>query len=72
MEGKSNAMARIGFGVDFIFNKLLPKKFIVFIVSTVLVATKTEVPQEYWYILMVYIGGNVIKGFATAINNKEK
>ena len=63
-----NFLKRIGEGVDFIFNKLLPKKFIVFIVSTVIVMKQIEAPKEYWYILMVYIGGNVIKGFAEAIN----
>lgn len=46
---------------DFIFNKLLPKKFIVFIVATIIVMNKYIVPTEYWEILKYYmIGGAVV------------
>ena len=58
--------------VDWFFNKLLPKKFLVVVVSTWLIVSGVQVPKEYWYILMVYIGGNVIKSFANVLNKEEK
>lgn len=46
---------------DFFFNKLLPKKFIVFWVCTVMVLKGLEIPEEYWEIVKYYmIGGGVI------------
>ena len=52
-----------GENVDWFFNKLLPKKLIVVIISTIIVAKQLVVPVEYWYILMVYVGGNVVAKF---------
>ena len=52
-----------GENVDWFFNKLLPKKLIVVIISTIIVANQLVVPVEYWYILMVYVGGNVVAKF---------
>lgn len=47
--------------VDFFFNKLLPKKFIVVTIATILVMKKFEVPAQYWELLKYYmIGGAVI------------
>lgn len=47
--------------IDFIFNKMLPKKFIVFTVATIIVLNKMDVPSEYWEILKYYlIGGSLI------------
>ena len=49
--------------IDFFFNKLLPKKFLAWGVATVLIFLKV-LPAEYWfYITLVYIGGNVITKF---------
>lgn len=60
-------MKNIAESVDWFFNKLLPKKFIVFIVSTIIILKGATPPVEYWYILMIYIGGNVIAKFANAL-----
>ena len=51
--------------IDFFFNKMLPKKFIAITIATILVFKQLEVPSEYWYLLMVYFGGNVVKGIFT-------
>lgn len=50
--------------LDYIFNKLLPKKFIVVTVATVIVFMKLNPPTEYWYILMAYFGVNAVQKFS--------
>ena len=60
-------MKRIAEAFDWFFNKLLPKKFIVFITSTFIVVKGVEVPDAYWYILMIYIGGNVLSKLSAAL-----
>jgi hypothetical protein len=54
--------------LDFIFNKVLPKKFIVITVATVVVFMGIEAPQEYWWLLIAYFTGNA----ATKFVKKEK
>ena len=49
---------------DWFFNKLLPKKFIVFVVSTVIIFAGLNPPTEYWYIVMAYYGANLVGKFA--------
>jgi hypothetical protein len=49
--------------IDFIFNKVLPKKFIVITVATVIVFKGIEAPQEYWYLLIAYFTGNAAAKF---------
>ena len=49
--------------LDYIFNKMLPKKFIVITVATVIVFMKLQPPSEYWYLLIAYFGGNVAMKF---------
>lgn len=50
--------------LDYLFNKMLPKKFIVWVVATVLIFMAV-LPAEYWfYITLIYIGGNVAQKFA--------
>ena len=49
--------------LDFFFNKMLPKKFIVITVATVIVFMGLEAPSEYWYLLIAYFGGNVAMKF---------
>lgn len=56
--------------VDWFFNKLLPKKFLVVTVATIIVLAGLNPPQEYWYILMAYFGVNVVGKFASAIGSK--
>ena len=49
--------------LDKFFNKILPKKFIVITVATVIVFMKLDPPSEYWYLLIAYFGGNVAMKF---------
>ncbi len=53
--------------IDWFFNKLLPKKFLVVTIATVLVFVDKNVPEPYWYILMAYFGVNVIGKFAKGV-----
>ena len=69
-------MKKVLKAVDFFFNKLLPKKFIVITVATIFVAKQMEIPSQYWELLKFYmIGGAVITtggNVAKAINGKDK
>lgn len=62
--------------VDFFFNKLLPKKFIVITVATIFVAKQMNIPTQYWELLKYYmIGGAVIttgSNVAKAVTGKDK
>ena len=49
--------------MDKFFNKILPKKFLIVTVATVMVFMKLNPPVEYWYLLMAYFGVNAVKGF---------
>ena len=57
-------MKKIAESVDWFFNKLLPKKFMVVILGSVIVFKGIVVPDAFWYILMIYIGGNTVAKFA--------
>jgi len=47
--------------LDFFFNKLLPKKFIVFTIATIALFMKLLDGQGWTIIAGIYIGGNVLK-----------
>ncbi len=64
-------MKRIADALDWFFNKLLPKKFIVFVVSTIIILMEIKAPAEYWYILMIYIGGNTLSKLAGALKERK-
>jgi len=49
--------------LDYFFNKVIPKKFIVITIATVIVFLKLDAPSEYWYLLIAYFGGNVAMKF---------
>lgn len=52
---------------DWILNKVLPKKFLVFVVATVALFTGM-LPGDLWgYIAMFYIGGNAVSKFAQVL-----
>lgn len=51
-------MKKIGKHLDYFFNKMLPKKFIVYFVSTWLISLDLEIPTEYWYVAIAYLLGN--------------
>lgn len=57
-------MKKVGKALDYIFNKMLPKKLIVYVVSTWLVQQQINIPSEYWYVVCIYLLGNAVKGFA--------
>lgn len=57
-------MKKVADAIDWFFNKLLPKKFLVVVLGTILVFKAIEVPDAFWYILMIYIGGNTVSKFA--------
>jgi hypothetical protein len=46
--------------IDFFFNKVLPKKFIVFAVASVLVFTGRIQGDHWFYIALGYFGVNVL------------
>lgn len=46
--------------IDFFFNKLLPKKFIVFTVATIIVFKGISAPKEFWILAYAYYGVNSI------------
>lgn len=53
--------------LDWVLNKLLPKKFLVFVIATVALFMAL-LPGELWgYIAMFYIGGNALAKFAEAM-----
>ena len=49
--------------LNYFFNKMLPKKFIVITVATVIVFMKMQPPNEYWYLLIAYFTGNTVQKF---------
>jgi len=60
-------LKKLADGMDFFFNKVLPKKVIVLTIATIIVFKKIQVPSEYWYILMAYFGANVVGKVTSAI-----
>lgn len=53
--------------VDWFLNKVIPKKFLVFVIATVALFAAL-IPGEIWgYIAMFYIGGNALSKFAEAM-----
>lgn len=64
-------MKQIAKGVDFFFNKLLPKKFLVLVVATYFVIRQLSVPAEWYYLAMIYIGGNVIQKYSLLAQGRK-
>lgn len=52
-------LKEFGNGVDYLFNKVLPKKILVVAVATMIVLKQVETPPEYWWILLAYFGVNI-------------
>ena len=57
--------------IDYLFNKMLPKKFIVITVATIIVLKSILAPDQYWYLLMLYFGGNVAMKFVPKDNKLD-
>ncbi len=65
-------MKKIAEGIDFFFNKMLPKKLIVVAIATTIVFKELDAPKEYWYILMAYFGVNIAGAMTKNLTSKEK
>ena len=63
-------LEEIGKGIDFFFNKIIPKKLLVVIIATVIVLKEITAPEEYWLILMAYFGVNITGNIARTIKSK--
>ena len=50
--------------VDFFFNKVLPKKFMVFSVATILVFMGKITGEWWFYIAIAYFGVNILRVLA--------
>ena len=65
-------MGKIVSGIDTFFNKVLPKKFIVFMVACYLIF-EGKLSGDMWaYIAMIYIGLNVVQKFNPKPFHKEE
>lgn len=52
---------------DFFFNKMLPKKLMVVVIATIIVFKDIDPPEEFWWILLGYMGVNGISKIPAAI-----
>lgn len=59
-------------GIDFFFNKLIPKKLTVVVIATVIVFKKLTPPREYWWILFGYFGVNVFVKLILAFRGQDE
>jgi hypothetical protein len=50
--------------IDFFFNKLLPKKLIVWIVACILIFDGKLLSEHWLYVSLVYLGVNIIQKFS--------
>ena len=57
---------------DFFFNKMLPKKFIVFTIATIALFMKLLNGQQWTIVAGIYIGGNVLKTLFNGIGAKNE
>ena len=57
-------------GVDFFFNKMIPKKLLVWVIATVLCFLGVLNGDLWAYISMMYIGTNVLQKFSVPINKR--
>ena len=58
-------------GLDFFFNKMLPKKLIVFTIATIALFMKLIDGMQWTVIAGVYLGLNMTGHAITAIKSKE-
>jgi len=63
-------LTEFGKGVDFFFNKVIPKKLLVVCIATTIVFKGIDAPEEYWWILMAYFGVNITGNIAKTIGAK--
>jgi hypothetical protein len=58
--------------IDYFFNKLLPKKLIVWVIATILCFNKLLPPDLWAYISIIYLGANVVSKFPDNIFSNKK
>ena len=57
--------------LDFIFNKLLPKKFIIFVIATIFAFKGIIDGQSWTYVSMAYFTANAIQKFSPKTFKQE-
>jgi hypothetical protein len=57
-------MKKIAESLDYFFNKLLPKKFIVLTVATVLIFIDKLDGEQWFIVAAAYLGVNAVQKFA--------
>jgi len=57
--------------VDYIWNKVAPKKFIAFIIASVMAFTGIIDGQQWLTITMIYMGANAVGKLASGFGKKE-
>jgi len=57
--------------IDFFFNKMIPKKFIVMVIATVLVFMDKIDGFQWFVIACAYLGVNVIQHYAKNIGGNK-
>jgi len=72
IEIKFDKNKTIGEKLDYFFNKMIPKKLLVWVVATVIIFVVKDPDGKHWmsgemwgYITLAYLGVNAVKGFAT-------
>lgn len=58
--------------IDFFFNKVIPKKFIVFTLACIFLFMDKLTNEQWFYIALAYFGINVINAIKGRLNGGEK
>jgi hypothetical protein len=65
-----NGHGKISNWTDWVLNKVVPKKFVVFVLATIGWFSGMLDGNTWGYIAMIYIGGNVLQKFAEIVKKK--
>jgi len=57
--------------IDLFFNKILPKKFIVFVIATGALWVDKINGEQWFYISIAYLGGNVLAKVPNMLESKK-
>jgi len=71
-EKKKKWYEQLGAALDFIFNKLVPKKLSIVVLATVIVFMDKNPAEFYWWILLIYLGMNVTGAISRNISGAIK
>jgi hypothetical protein len=64
-------LTKISEGIDLFFNKILPKKFIVFTVGTIALVADKITGEQWFYLSIAYLGGNVAAKIPQILGDKK-